>query len=202
MTIVIIDGNIGSGKSTVINKLKIDKFLAQTEKLYNFEPWLKLYYQDMKKYAMGFQLEVLMSHMKNKNLLNNNLLHVLERSPLSCLHIFGKHLLEKNILSKLEHDLCIRLNETYGWIPKNIIYLQTSPEIAYQRITKRDRKDENNISKDYLVSLNEHYNNLYNKSIEYNIYIVDANRDINLVYNDVKKIINKLDKNLKNKIKF
>ena len=39
MTVVIIDGNIGSGKSTVINKLKIDKFLAQTEKLYNFEPW-------------------------------------------------------------------------------------------------------------------------------------------------------------------
>jgi deoxyadenosine/deoxycytidine kinase len=193
MTVIIIDGNIGSGKSTIIEKLKKDNFLTKSEKLNNFEPWIQLYYKNMKKYALGFQLEVLMSHMKNKYLVKDKSLTVLERSPLSCLYIFGKHLLEKNILSQLEHDLCIRVNEEYGWIPKNIIYLQTSPEIAYQRVINRNRSGENNISKEYLISLNNYYNKLYGRNIEYNIHIINADRNIDLVYNDVKKIIKDYD---------
>lgn len=189
MTVIIIDGNIGSGKSTIIERLKKDNLLTIPETIDNFKPWLKLYYKNMDKYALGFQLEVLLSHMKLKNLINSKSINVLERSPLSCLYIFGKYLLDKGILSDIEHDLCVRINNEYGWIPSNIIYLQTSPEIAHQRILKRDRDGENNISKDYLKNLNKYYNKLYEKSIEYNVYKVDANRDIDIVYKEVKKII-------------
>ena len=48
MPILVIDGNIGSGKSTIIDKLKKDNFSfvidTKSEKIDNFDPWLKLYY--------------------------------------------------------------------------------------------------------------------------------------------------------------
>ena len=58
MTVIIIDGNIGSGKSTIIERLKKDNLLTIPETIDNFKPWLKLYYKNMDKYALGFQLEV------------------------------------------------------------------------------------------------------------------------------------------------
>lgn len=189
MTVIIIDGNIGSGKSTIIDRLKNDNLLTIPETIDNFQPWIKLYYENMNKFALGFQLEVLLSHMKLKHLIKEKTINILERSPLSCLYIFGKYLLDKGILSEIEHDLCIRLNNEYGWIPKNIIYLQTDPEIAYQRVQIRDRDGENNISKDYLTSLDIYYNKLYEKNIECNVHKVNANRDIDKVYEEVKKII-------------
>ena len=193
MPILVIDGNIGSGKSTIIDKLKKDNFSfvidTKSEKIDNFDPWLKLYYKNMDKYALGFQMEVLMSHMKNKYLIDKKTLTITERSPLSCLHIFGKHLVDNNILSKIEQNLCLKINNEYGWIPKNIIYLKTDTDTAYSRVVKRDRKGENNISKQYLDSLNNNYNKLSNRSIEFNVHIIDANRNLELVYKDVKKII-------------
>ena len=193
MPILVIDGNIGSGKSTIIDKLKKDKFSfiidTKSEKIDNFDPWIKLYYKNMEKYALGFQMEVLMTHMKNKCLIAKKTLTITERSPLSCLHIFGKHLLDNNILSELEQNLCLKINDEYGWIPTNIIYLKTDTDTAYNRVIGRDRDGENSISKNYLDSLNTNYNKLYIRNIKYNIHVIDANRSLELVYKDVKNII-------------
>lgn len=190
MTVIVIDGNIGSGKSTILEMLNLNGFKTVNENLDNFEPWLKQYYENMKKYSLGFQIEVLLSHMKNKYLISDNKLHILERSPLSCLKIFGQHLLDANILSPIEQNLCNKLNNEYGWLPKNIIYLKTSPETAYNRVINRDRKSENSISKEYITSLNNYYNKLYDDENDFNIHVIDANRDVKIVYGDVIKVIN------------
>mgnify|MGYP003343801965 CR=1 FL=1 len=55
MTVIIIDGNIGSGKSTIIDRLKNDNLLTIPETIDNFQPWIKLYYENMNKFALGFQ---------------------------------------------------------------------------------------------------------------------------------------------------
>ena len=61
--------------------------------------------------------------------------------------------------------------------------------MAHQRIIKRNRLGENNISKKYIHSLNNYYNRLYIQNNDFNVHIIDANRNIESVYEDVKKII-------------
>ena len=188
MTIIVIDGNIGSGKSTVINKLD-SEYSTICENIHLFKPWLNLYYTNMSKYALGFQIEVLMSHMKNKILIDKSDINIVERSPLSCLHIFGKNLLNNNILSEIEHNLCIKMNKEYGWLPKIIIYLKTSPKVSLERLMKRNRIGENNISLKYLSDINNLYDKLYLENNKFKVYILDGNKSIEEVYSDVKNIL-------------
>ena len=71
-------------------------------------------------------------------------------------------------------------------------FAERVPVSAYEDLQssfERSRKGENNISKQYLDSLNNNYNKLYNRSIEFNVHIIDANRNLELVYKDVKKIV-------------
>ena len=99
MVNIIIDGNIGCGKTTLLNKIKLNfpnnpVFLEDVK---IFKPWLKLFYKNMGKYALGFQMEVLLSHMKiskDNDFLEGNF--ILERSPLSCLNVFGKYFIFNN----------------------------------------------------------------------------------------------------------
>lgn len=49
------------------------------------------------------------------------------------------------------------LKKTVTINENTIIYLRTTPEIAYQRMKQRDREVERNIPKTYLETLNELY---------------------------------------------
>tara|TARA_B110001450_G_C17573227_1_gene461683 strand:- start:145 stop:738 length:594 start_codon:yes stop_codon:yes gene_type:complete len=186
--IISIDGNIGSGKSTILYDIK--KNLNKTDYSFIFEnlevynTWIKLYYQNMNKYALGFQMEVLLSHLLNKKKMNLSSYNFIERSPVSCISIFGQYLLDNNILSKDEQNICIKYNKEYGWIPDYIIYIQTDPINCFDRINKRNRNGESMISIEYLQNINALYNNLYCYDKK-NIYIINGNDNYNEVYKNV-----------------
>jgi len=201
MVLITIDGNIGSGKSTCISKLKslFPQITVLQEEIKNFNPWLKLYYSDMNRYAMGFQMEVLLSHLEHGKIISENSnssnLILSERSPLSCIHVFGEFLLKNNILCAEEQDLCIRYNEKYGWMPDHIIYIQTKPENCFKRVQKRNRINENDITLDYLKNIGQLYDQLYiNKNIKSNlilpkILVINGNQTIEKVVEDIKNIL-------------
>ena len=183
----VIDGNIGSGKTTLLNNLKEKGFDVLLENIEAFKPWLSLYYSNMYKFALGFQMEVLLSHINTKPSENDNLL--IERSPLSCIEIFGRHLLDINILSTEEHDLCVRLNERFGWIPKNIIYIKTDPKVCQMRIQERNRNSEEMISLGYLQAIDKLYNKLYIDSDRFTVHIIDGNQNKEKVLQDILNIL-------------
>lgn len=188
----IIDGNIGSGKSTLLKKIKelhSEKEII-LENIYAFKPWLDLFYQDMNKYSLGFQMEVLMSHMKHKKhpLFGDDKL-IIERSPLSCLHIFGLNLVENGCLSKEENNLCMRYNMEFGWLPEKIIYIETDPKICFGRIQERNREGESSISLDYLQKIHDLYQKLYQHSKQFQVFIIDGNKSAEKVYQQVLGII-------------
>ena len=108
----------------------------------------------------------------------------IERSPVSCISIFGQYLLDNNILSKDEQNICIKYNKEYGWIPDYIIYIQTDPINCFDRINKRNRNGESMISIEYLQNINALYNNLYCYDKK-NIYIINGNDNYNEVYKNV-----------------
>jgi deoxyadenosine/deoxycytidine kinase len=68
-------------------------------------------------------------------------------------------LYESNKVEKMNYDIYNMLFETFTQ-EYNIyhIYIKTTPEVALQRVIKRDRAGESNISLEYLTMCNNYHN--------------------------------------------
>jgi deoxyadenosine/deoxycytidine kinase len=221
---IIIDGNIGSGKSTVISNLISNGHLAIEEDVNSWAPYLKQFYGDMKLYSLSFQMKILQHHMLNKRNVCDNMSRkfqsykIAERSPLSCIHVFGQNLLNNNYISELDLELMVDYNLSFGWNAKQVIYIKTDPETCFNRINERMRPGES-IPLSYLQDIDKLYNNLYivndddddNNVVSitgnkygcinnYNIHhkcsviIVDGNKNKHDVMYDVENIVKQIKK--------
>ena len=195
---IVIDGNIGCGKSSLIKKIRENKSIDLpifNEPLNDWDEWIKLFYSDMTKYSFGFQLRVLKSHLDKKDIPNG----IFERSPLSCQQVFGKLLFEDNMMTNLEWDLTEEFYRDYGWTPNIIIYLKCEPDICHQRVNQRNRNGEESISLEYLNRLNEKYNKLYSNNKFVKVITIDADKSVDEVYQEVMdKVIRKIRFNISN----
>lgn len=183
---IVFDGNIGCGKSRLINNILSNNSInipIYNEPLHDWHEWLGLFYSDMEKHAFGFQMRVLKSHLDKKTIEQG----LFERSPLSCQKVFGKLLYEDKKMTELEWNLTNEFNEDYGWLPDIVVYLKCPPNICYQRISKRNRDGEETISLDYLQKVNEKYEQLYNSEISKKVKIItiDSSETPDAVYESV-----------------
>lgn len=180
----VLDGNIGCGKSAILNKIVDNiKLNVYNEPINLWSEWLKLFYLDMSKYAFGFQMRVLKSHMVYKCLKNG----LFERSPISCQHVFGQLLYDEKYMNKLEWDLTREFNQDYGWIPDVIIYLKCPPEVCLERIKQRNCQE--NISLEYLQKVHQKYEELYeNNKLKLNVITIDTTQEIDIIINQIIKI--------------
>ena len=211
----IVDGNISSGKSEALNyfskKLNIKKVqstflieqhaniacstMSNTQSVLLIEPvdkWapgLELFYKD-KTNAFALQMEILLWHLQNKNKSG-----FIERSPLSCVHVFGESLRKDNLISEYQWTIMNEYNTTFGWKPETIFYLQCPPEICYERLKNRNRDCESNISLEYLTKIHENYEMLYNTNNilteNINIIKIDASQNKEDVCNSINEYLNK-----------
>ncbi len=185
---IVLDGNIGCGKSSILNKIKAMNHEKLNYPIYN-EPiadwvnWINLFYSDMSKYSFGFQMKVLKSHLDNFNITNG----LFERSPLSCQEVFGKLLFEDNLMSKLEWQLTNDFSKDYGWTPDLVIYIHCDPLTCHQRIAHRNRPGEESISLSYLEKVHVKYTELYSKQHVFKVVTVDGTQPIDGIYNDLIK---------------
>jgi deoxyadenosine/deoxycytidine kinase len=182
---IVFDGNIGCGKSKLINTLSSCGSFSvpvYNEPLNDWKDWLELFYSDMNKYAFGFQMRVLKSHLDKKTIQSG----IFERSPLSCQQVFGKLLYEDKMMNELEWNLTNEFNSQFGWLPDIVFYLRCSPEICHQRINQRNRNGEESISLEYLEKVHQKYEELYDKNI-YGIKIItiDATQTPTKVFDTV-----------------
>ena len=174
--LISVEGNIGSGKSTLVKKLE-EKF--NDDKLnicFLQEPvneWseikdengitiLENYYSDQEKYAFQFQMMAYITRLKKlRDALSENYdIIITERSVLTDKYVFAKMLYNSGKISKIEYDIYNRwFNEFLKDLPKqHIIYLKTTPSIAYERVKKRARKGEE-IPLDYLDKCHHYHEN-------------------------------------------
>ena len=197
MVIVTIDGNIGSGKTSVLTHLhKQHKQLIDLEPVEKWQPYLtKMYEQDTGYFE--FQKQVWM----DRSMIQDNSTHLIfmERSPECTRNTFIEILrqplkVDKNneIGSKLTQDeynkLQIMYDEGYQMFrPSKYIYIQTPPEICFERIKERGRQSENNISYEYIVKLHEYHEYFFTsmKQKGVDITIIDGDKKIE----DICKII-------------
>lgn len=207
--IISIEGNIGSGKSTIMKYLasNFTSFAKENGKnvkiCYLQEPvdiWnnftdknniniIENYYKDQKKYAFPFQMMAYISRLSQlKKALNENYdIIFTERSMYTDKNVFAKMLYDDNLIDEIEYKIYNEWFDEFCECLKNIkvFYVKTDATICSQRIKKRLRNGEENIDFSYLTKCNDYHDNWISK-IE-NKYIFDGNIDIDTnIYNENK----------------
>ena len=192
--IISICGNIGSGKSTLVNQLNHSQreFDVIQEPISEMNDLLCKFYENMSKWAFHLQCKVLLLYSSiYKNMNANSINYIIERSPAESKHIFAMALLESNFLTSLEYSLYIDLYNELSWEPDCIIYVRTPPNICFQRINSRNRECEKDISIDYINQLHNLYEKYFEKyKYSKNIFVIDGSLDIDSVQLQCKKLLN------------
>ena len=191
--IISIDGNIGSGKSTLFNNLKK---LLKSKKNIGFVPepvqeWNEIVdknnvpiltnlYSNIQKFAFRFQMMAYISRISLlREMCNKGIYDVLitERSVYTDRNLFCKMLYDDGII---EHDEYTIYNKWFHEFTNNlnlshIIYVNADPEICFQRILKRKRDGEK-VDIDYLERLHTYHEKWLN-NCEYPVHLIHANYD-------------------------
>ena len=193
-----VDGNIGSGKSRLVEDLEefykdrddiyfvpepVDEWHSVVDK--DGTPILTNLYKNPKAYAFRFQmmayisrLDLLRKAIKNKKIK----IIITERSTLTDKNVFAKMLYDDG---KIEEDEYTIYNKWfYSFLDDvditGLIYVRASPNICSDRVIKRNREGET-ISLDYLDNCHKYHENWINGE-KCAKYIIDA--DIDLDNND------------------
>lgn len=165
---LIVEGNIGAGKSTF---LRILEKRLQVQVVYEpHEAWqsvggenlLDRFYSDTKRWAYTFQSYAFVTRVlaQEQHVLTCKYpTQVLERSVYSDRYCFAKNCYEMGVMNALEWKL---YQEWFSWLvdlytvkPHGFIYLQTDPEICFERLKKRNRSEEQTVSLDYIKKLHD-----------------------------------------------
>lgn len=190
---ISIEGSIGSGKTTVINKIHntigIPIFLEPVDK---WSKWLELYYKDPSRWGTVFNIKVLLSYNEWKN---NKKTVIYERSPLACNRVFTKLQHKNKLITDMEYELFQDVYKQIAWEPDYIIYIRTKPETAYERMKKRNRECESEVPLEYLIDLHTVYEELVldmKESHPEKIFIVDGENSSDVVYENIKNILKQI----------
>lgn len=203
--IVSIDGNIGSGKSTIINNLK--NIFVNEDIIFLEEPineWNKIsdgkktilekYYEDSEKYAYCFQMMtfitryVIIDEIIKKN---PKSIIVTERSLYTDKYIFAKMLHETKKINTIEYQVYNKWFEKFIInLPKHkYIYIINDPYKCLENIKKRNRKGEDTIDISYLNLCNKAHEEMF---IQIEPDLVINMTDHNLSSPEYNKILNQI----------
>lgn len=163
-----IEGNIGSGKSTIVKHLQE---MMQDERSFVFvqEPvdtWesikddddvsiLANFYKSQKKFAFPFQMMAYISRLAllRKVIRDNPGKHIIcERSVYTDRNVFAKMLREDGKITKINYSIYNMWFDEFLEDVKidNYIYIKASPFVCCTRINKRNRSGEQGIPVEYL----------------------------------------------------
>ena len=156
-----ICGNIGSGKTTLAEKLGKH---YQWDVLYEAvegNPYLADFYDDMKTWAFHLQVYFLNSRFDQiKKIQGNSSSTIQDRTIYEDAHIFALNLYKSGMLNDRDYATYLTLYESmiqHVKAPDLLIYLRSDIPKLVNQIQKRGRDYENAIRLDYLKNLNEHY---------------------------------------------
>jgi deoxyguanosine kinase len=189
---VVIEGNIGAGKTTLAGKIS-NQFNAQLI-LEHFadNPFLPKFYEDPDKYSFPLELSFLANRYKQlKEELGPQDLF---KSFTVADYYFMKSLVfAASTLKEDEYNLYRQIFYIiYGTLPKPdiYVYLHLSPDRLLQNIERRGRSYEKSITKEYLQKIQDSYFLFFKQNPENKYLVIDLNAiDFVANQNDYSRII-------------
>jgi deoxyadenosine/deoxycytidine kinase len=208
-----LEGNIGIGKSTFLNKLTEDDQLP----FFNCIPepvkeWknisghniLDFFYRDMSRWAFSFEHYALLSRINSiySNFKNYGDVFISERSIFTNFFTFASICRENGNLCDLEWSIYkewyLFLIENEVTMPSAFIYLRGSPSKCFQRMIKRSRIEEEHVLIDYIEKLHEKHEVWFSdikqgkvtvRDVDIPFIVIDFDEDLEYFDDKWKKII-------------
>ncbi len=173
--ILSIEGNIGSGKSTILRYLQDNN--NGNDIMFLKEPvdkWsdikdeqnvtiLENFYSDAKRHAFMFQIMAFATRLQAlKDAIEENpnvKVIICERSILADKKVFASMLHDDGVIDKMGITIYNTMADNYfkDYPLSGIIYIDADPDVCSNRIKKRNRDGEDNIGIDYLTRCKKYH---------------------------------------------
>lgn len=210
----ILEGNIGAGKSTFLRLLAehMPTIKTYTEPVTNWQSSmygqsiLTNFYEDTARWAYTFEALTMIcrvqDHLKEQE--NMTELKVIERSIYSGYYCFAQNSHAQGFMSDLEWKIYEQwfsmLIPNKCKAPRGFIYLQACPEIAFERIKKRNRHAEKKMSLAYLKQIHQRHEEVFANKIgilpslkKVPVLILNCDEDFESNPTQITEHLNKID---------
>jgi len=206
---ILVEGNIASGKSTVIKLLekklenRAQTFIEPLSEWTNFcgENLLQKMYEDPTSNSFMFQTFVQYTMAKIQFEETPDKIKITERSLMSERYVFIEAIRTLNFISPIQYEI---LNVWYQFlvnktpIVNEVIYLQTTPLIALGRLRGRNRTEEDTVSKEYLELLHTLHENWLIKrrqgDLPFKLTIINQDLPLKEIEKELDIIVDRLKK--------
>jgi len=204
----LVEGNIGAGKSAFLDRfnsfpnVQVLKEPVEKWRNVNGNNLLQKMYEDPQRWSLTFQTYVQLT-MLEQHLMATQPVKLMERSLFSARYCFVENHLRQGKMAASEYEV---LDAWFQYLISNseiridtdlIVYLKTSPEVAYARLKKRNRGEEHLISLHHLQVLhNLHEDWLVHRKfpVPAPVLTIDADKDEHQLDEDflhIKRLITK-----------
>ncbi len=158
---VVVAGNIGVGKSTLVGLLSHRLGWKPFYEPEAENPYLVDFYQDMRAWAFQSQVFFLSRRLRaHRQLLDHPTSAIQDRSVYEDAEIFAANLYHQNLMDERDYRSYCELYQVLMEFlppPDLVIYLRASVNTLQARIEQRGRAYERTISAEYLERLNSLY---------------------------------------------
>ena len=174
-----VSGNIGSGKTTLTEKLAKHYGWSAEFEAVDDNPYLPDFYEDMKRWSFHLQVYFLNSRFNQiKKIQESTISTIQDRTIYEDAYIFAANLYKSNLLSERDYANYKSLFDSmiaHVKAPDLLIYLKADIPKLVGQIEKRGRSYETAMRIDYLKNLNSHYEEWIAGYKEGKLLIIDVN---------------------------
>lgn len=182
---IAIEGNIGTGKTTLCHRLAQSHGVALVLEQFTDNPFLPYFYEQPERYA--FPVELFFMTERHKQLQEHFAQPDLFRNNTVADYFFVKTLLfAKNNLNEEEFRLFQRLfgvlNNSFPK-PDLLLYLHRPVEVLLHQIRQRGREMERHITAEYLTEIQDAYFEYFKTEEDLPIVVLDL-KEANFLKDD------------------
>jgi deoxyadenosine/deoxycytidine kinase len=179
---IVIDGNIGSGKTTQLGLLEKKGLQVRREPI---DDWpLEEFYKDPSRWAYLLHMRILQTLRP----VRSERPVIYERSLLSSRWVFWPVLQSQGRVTPAEHTSYDQFYEQNAWYPDLYIFLSKDVEKAYEHVTKRGQAGDSGVTLEYMKELDEAYRKLLMK-VPCKVHVLNANRSVEEIHEEICRIL-------------
>ena len=174
---VVVEGPIGCGKTSLATRLaqRLGANVVLEDPKAN--PFLSLFYRDMRRYALPTQLFFLFQRVQQLEALKQP--DLFAKPTIADFTLAKDPLFARLTLDDAEYQLYSKIYDhvkPQAPVPDLVIYLQASVDTLVHRVRKRGNPIEQGIPEDYLRELSEAYTRYFHNYADSPLLIVNSDR--------------------------